>query len=40
MSLFSLNRAALTATFETAKYMKSVSPASGLERIRGWAKYF
>ena len=39
MSLFSLNRAALIATFEIAKYTKSVSPASGLARIRGFAKY-
>ena len=37
--LFSLNRAALTATSKTAKYTKSVSPASGLARIRGLAKY-
>ena len=39
MSLFSLNRAALTTTSETAKYTKSVSPASRLARIGGLAKY-
>ena len=39
MSLFSLNRVALTATYETAKYTKSVSPESGLARIGGLAKY-
>ena len=39
MSLFSLNRAALTATCETTKYMKSVSPVFGLVRIGGLAKY-
>ena len=39
MSLFSLNRAALTTTSETAKYTKSVSPASELARIGGLAKY-
>ena len=35
----SLNRASLTETFETAKYTKSVSPASGLARTRGYARY-
>ena len=39
MSLFSLNRASLTTTSETAKYTKSVSPASGQARIGGLAKY-
>ena len=39
MSLFSLNRAALFATSETAKYMKSVSPMFGLAKIGGFAKY-
>ena len=38
-SSFSLNRATLTTTFETAKYMKSVSSASGLARTRGSARY-
>ena len=33
MSLFSLNREALIATFKTAKYTKSVPPASELARI-------
>ena len=37
--LSSLNRAALTKTFETAKYTKSVSPASGLVRTGGSARY-
>ena len=36
---FSLNRAALTEIFETAKYTKSVSPASGLTRTGGSARY-
>ena len=40
MSLFSLNRAALTATSETAKYTKSVSPVSRLVRIGSLAKYY
>ena len=31
----SLNKTTLTATSETAKYMKSVSPASGLASIGG-----
>ena len=35
----SLNRAALTETSKTAKYMKSVSPASGLARTGGSARY-
>ena len=35
----SLNRAALTETSETAKYTKSVSPALGLARTRGSARY-
>ena len=35
----SLNRAALTETSETAKYMKSVSPAVGLARIGGSTSY-
>ena len=35
----SLNRAALTETSETARYMKSVSSASGLARIGGSARY-
>ena len=35
----SLNRAALIETSETAKYMKSVSSASGLARIEGSARY-
>ena len=39
MSLFSLNRVALTATSKTAKYTKSVSPVSRLARIGGFAKY-
>ena len=39
LSLLSLNRAAITATFEIAKYMKSVSPTSMLTRIGGFAKY-
>ena len=36
----SLNRAALIETSETAKYTKSVSPASGLARTRGSATYY
>ena len=39
MSLSSLNRATLTATFETTKYTKSVSSSSKLARIGGLAKY-
>ena len=35
----SLNKAALIETFETARYMKSVSPASGLARTGGYARY-
>ena len=35
----SLNRAVLTETSETAKYTKSVLPASGLARTRGSARY-
>ena len=35
----SLTRAALIETSETAKYTKSVSPASGLVRTRGSARY-
>ena len=35
----SLNRVALTKTFETAKYTKSVSPALGLARTGGSARY-
>ena len=35
----SLNRAALTETSETAKYTKSVSPASELARTGGSARY-
>ena len=35
----SLNKAALIETSETAKYTKSVSPASGLSRTRGSARY-
>ena len=35
----SLNRAALTETSETAKYTKSVSPASGLARTEGSRRY-
>ena len=34
LSSKSLNKAALTATSETVKYRKSVSPASGLASIR------
>ena len=34
-----LNRAALTETSETAKYMNSVSPASGLARTGGSTRY-
>ena len=34
-----LNRATLTETFETAKYTKSVSSASGLARTRGSSRY-
>ena len=36
---FSLNRAALTETSETAKYTKSVSPALGLAKTGGSARY-
>ena len=36
----SLNRAALTKTSKTAKYTKSVSPASGLARTGGSARYY
>ena len=36
---YSLNRAALTETFETAKYTKGVSPALGLARTRGSVIY-
>ena len=36
---FSLNRVALTTTSETARYTKSVSPASGLARTEGSARY-
>ena len=39
MLLFSLNKAALTATSEIAKYTKSVSPVSGLARMGGFSKY-
>ena len=35
----SFNRAALTETSETTKYTKSVSPASGLARTGGSARY-
>ena len=35
----SLNRVALTETSETAKYTKSVSPASGLARTGGFSRY-
>ena len=38
-SLLSLNRAALTATSDTAKYTKSVSSDLGLASIGGSAKY-
>ena len=38
-SSFSLNRAALTVTSETANYMKSVSPAPRLARSGGSAGY-
>ena len=38
LSSQSLNRTTLIATSETAKYMKSVSPASGLARTGGSAK--
>ena len=34
-----LNKAALTETSETAKYTKSVSPASGLAWTGGFARY-
>ena len=34
----SLNKAVLTATSETAKYMKNVSPAWGLTSTRGSAR--
>ena len=37
-SVFSLNRAALTATSETARYKKSVSLALGLARTGGSAR--
>ena len=36
----SLNRVALSETFETARYIKSVSSASGLARTRGSARYY
>ena len=36
---YSLNRATLTKTSETAKYTKSVSVASGLGRTGGFARY-
>ena len=36
----SLNRAALTETSKTAKYTKSVSPASGLARTGGSSRYY
>ena len=36
----SLNMAALTKTSETAKYTKSVSPASALARTGGSARYY
>ena len=36
---YSLNGAALTETFETAKYTKSVSLTSELARTRGYARY-
>ena len=39
-STFSLNRAALTTTSKTAKYTKSVSPALGLVRTGGSARYY
>ena len=39
-SAFSLNRVTLTATSETARYTKSVSPASELARTGGSARYF
>ena len=35
----SLNRATLIETFETAKYTKSVSPASRLVRTEGFVRY-
>ena len=35
----SMNRATLTETSKTAKYTKSVSSDSGLERTRGSARY-
>ena len=35
----SLNKAALSQTVETAKYTKSVSPASGLARNGGSVRY-
>ena len=38
-SLFTLNRAALTATSEDVRYTKSVSPTSGLARTGGSARY-
>ena len=36
---YSLNRAELIETSETARYTKSVSPDSGLARTRGSARY-
>ena len=36
----SLNRVAITETFETAKCMKSVSPTSELARNGGFARYY
>ena len=36
----SLNKAALTETYEIAKYMKSVLPASRLVRTRGSIRYY
>ena len=39
-SVFSLNRATLTTTSETARYTKSVSSDSGLARTGGSARYF
>ena len=38
-SSFSLNRAALTAMSETARYTKSVSPDLGLTRTGSSARY-
>ena len=37
--LYSLNKATLTATSETAKYTKSVLLASRITRTRGFARY-